>query len=86
MAPKLCRGLRSRRGLRRPSGVRSSILDGVKADRWRILVGADAHKIDEMVRQSPEWAYDIAFFDEFARAVRWTERLSLENPELRQPS
>src|SRR5262250_3228663 len=27
------------------------ILDGVKADRWRILVGADAHKIDEMVRQ-----------------------------------
>ena len=44
------------------------ILDGVKADRWRILVGADAHKVDEMVRQSPERAYDIAFFDEFARA------------------
>ena len=62
------------------------ILDGVKADRWRILVGADAHKIDEMVRQSPERAYDIAFFDEFARAAGWTERLSLENPELRQPS
>ena len=59
------------------------ILDGVKADRWRILVGADAHKIDEMVRQSPERAYDIAFFDEFARAAGWTERLSLENPELR---
>jgi hypothetical protein len=39
-----------------------------------------------MVRQSPECAYDIAFFDEFARAVGWTERLSLENPELRQPS
>ena len=37
------------------------ILDGVKADRWRILVGADAHKIDEMVRQSPDHAYDIAF-------------------------
>ena len=54
------------------------ILDGVKADRWRILVGADAHKIDEMVCQSPERAYDIAFFDEFARAAGWTERLSLE--------
>jgi NAD(P)-dependent dehydrogenase (short-subunit alcohol dehydrogenase family) len=40
------------------------ILDGVKADRWRILVGADAHKIDVMVRQSPERAYDITFFDE----------------------
>src|ERR1700757_2463446 len=62
------------------------ILDGVKADRWRILVGTDAHKIDEMVRQSPERAYDIGFFDEFARAAGWTERLSLENPELRQPS
>jgi NAD(P)-dependent dehydrogenase (short-subunit alcohol dehydrogenase family) len=62
------------------------ILDGVKGDRWRILVGADAHKIDEMVRQSPEHAYDIAFFDEFARTAGWTDRLSLENPELRQPS
>ena len=34
------------------------ILDGVKADRWRILVGKDAHRIDELVRQSPERAYD----------------------------
>jgi hypothetical protein len=62
------------------------ILDGVRANRWRILVGPDAHKIDEMVRQSPERAYDIAFFDEFARAAGWTDRLSLENPELRPPS
>ena len=37
-------------------------------------------------RQSPECAYDIVFFDEFARAAGWTERLSLENPELRRPS
>jgi NAD(P)-dependent dehydrogenase (short-subunit alcohol dehydrogenase family) len=59
------------------------ILDGVKADRWRILVGADAHKVDEMVRRSPECAYDLEFFDEFARAAGWTDRLSLENPELR---
>ena len=62
------------------------ILDGVKADRWRILVGADAHKVDEMVRQSPERAYDIAFFDEFARAAGWTERLSLENSQSHPPS
>ena len=33
-----------------------------------------------MVRQSPERAYDIGFFDEFARAAGWPERLSLENP------
>ena len=58
----------------------------VKADRWRILVGADAHNVDDMVRQSPEPAYDLGFFDEFARAAGWTERASLENPELRQPS
>jgi hypothetical protein len=59
------------------------ILDGVKANRWRILVGVDAQKIDEMVRQSPVRAYDIAFFDEFARAAGWTERLSLESADLR---
>jgi hypothetical protein len=62
------------------------ILDGVKANRWRILVGADANKIDEMVRQPPDRAYDIAFFDEFARAAGWTQRLLLENPDLRAPS
>ena len=28
------------------------ILDGVKAERWRILVGDDAHKLDERVRQN----------------------------------
>ena len=34
------------------------ILDGVKAGRWRILVGDDAHKLDEAVRKDPEHAYD----------------------------
>src|SRR4051812_49931621 len=33
------------------------ILDGVKAERWRILVGDDAHTLDERVRQTPEQAY-----------------------------
>jgi NAD(P)-dependent dehydrogenase (short-subunit alcohol dehydrogenase family) len=47
------------------------ILDGVKADRWRILVGEDAHKIDERVRRSPERAYDTDFFEEFARDAGW---------------
>jgi NAD(P)-dependent dehydrogenase (short-subunit alcohol dehydrogenase family) len=47
------------------------ILDGVKADRWRILVGDDAHRIDELVRQSPERAYDVDFFDSFAAEVGW---------------
>jgi hypothetical protein len=47
------------------------ILDGVKADRWRILVGDDAHRIDELVRQSPERAYDVDFFEGFAAEVGW---------------
>jgi NAD(P)-dependent dehydrogenase (short-subunit alcohol dehydrogenase family) len=47
------------------------ILDGVKADRWRILVGDDAHRIDELVRQKPEQAYDIDFFESFAAEVGW---------------
>jgi NAD(P)-dependent dehydrogenase (short-subunit alcohol dehydrogenase family) len=47
------------------------ILDGVKADRWRILVGDDARRIDQLVRQSPERAYDIDFFESFADEVGW---------------
>ena len=47
------------------------ILDGVKADRWRILVGPDAQIIDEMVRASPEQAYDTDFFEEFAKKAGW---------------
>ena len=47
------------------------ILDGVKADRWRILVGADAEKIDRLVRTAPERAYDIDFFHDLARDVGW---------------
>ena len=47
------------------------ILDGVKADRWRILVGADARAIDERVREAPERAYDVDFFEDFAKEVGW---------------
>src|SRR3954453_23672255 len=47
------------------------ILDGVKAERWRILVGPDAERLDQLVRQSPEQAYDIDFFEGFAREVGW---------------
>ena len=47
------------------------ILNGVKADQWRILVGPDAHKIDELVRRSPERAYDVDFFEQLAREAGW---------------
>jgi len=50
------------------------ILDGVKAGRWRILVGEDARRIDDLVRRSLERAYDIDFFESFATEVGWRVR------------
>ena len=47
------------------------ILDGVRAERWRILVGKDAHRLDELVRQTPERAYDLDFFEAFAAEAGW---------------
>ena len=37
------------------------ILDGVRAERWRILVGDDAVSLDELVREYPHDAYSDAF-------------------------
>jgi short-subunit dehydrogenase len=37
------------------------ILDGVHNDRWRILVGDDAHAADKMVREAPEQVYEADF-------------------------
>jgi hypothetical protein len=36
-----------------------------------ILVGPDAERLDEMVRQSPERAFDVDFFEAFAREAGW---------------
>ena len=47
------------------------ILDGVKAERWRILVGEDAKRLDERVRATPEQAYDRAFYESFAQEIGW---------------
>jgi NAD(P)-dependent dehydrogenase (short-subunit alcohol dehydrogenase family) len=47
------------------------ILDGVKAERWRILVGDDAHRLDELVRQAPERAYDAEFYQSLVEEVGW---------------
>jgi NAD(P)-dependent dehydrogenase (short-subunit alcohol dehydrogenase family) len=47
------------------------ILDGVKAESWRILVGNDAQRLDERVRQTPERAYDSEFYQSFAKEVGW---------------
>lgn len=38
------------------------ILDNVRENKWRILVGDDALLLDERVRATPEIAYEEAFF------------------------
>lgn len=40
------------------AGAASAILEGVRAGKWRILVGDDARRLDEQVRSDPEGAYD----------------------------
>lgn len=43
------------------------ILDGVRAGDWRILVGDDAHRLDEAVRADPLNAYEPEFFERLLR-------------------
>src|ERR1022692_1763601 len=47
------------------------ILDGVKTDTWRILVGDDAHVMDDMVRADPVHAYEPRFFERLATGTGW---------------
>ena len=48
------------------------ILDGVREELWRILVGKDADALDRMVRESPEEAYGEAFFQKLQAAAGFT--------------
>jgi short-subunit dehydrogenase len=45
------------------------MLDGVRANRWRILVGEDAELVDRQVRATPEEAYTTEFFDRYGTAI-----------------
>jgi NAD(P)-dependent dehydrogenase (short-subunit alcohol dehydrogenase family) len=45
----------------------TQILDGVREERWRILVGEDAVALDRLVRESPEAAYEPAFSERLRR-------------------
>jgi NAD(P)-dependent dehydrogenase (short-subunit alcohol dehydrogenase family) len=47
------------------------ILDGVKADRWRILVGKDAEFLDKQVRAAPETAYTPEFYKALTEGTEW---------------
>ena len=47
------------------------ILNGVRTQTWRILVGDDAEELDRRVRANPVAAYDAAFFQDYAKQVGW---------------
>lgn len=47
------------------------ILDGVREERWRILVGDDAHAIDRLVRGAPEDAYEEGFMEQLRADAGW---------------
>lgn len=47
------------------------ILDGVRASRWRILIGHDAEVLDELVRADPEGAYEPPFYAELVAKTGW---------------
>ena len=49
----------------------SIILDGVRNERWRILVGDDAHLLDRMVREAPEEAYSETFMERLRASTVW---------------
>lgn len=48
------------------------ILEGVRAGRWRILVGDDARVMDEMVRAEPEQAYEVDFMERLVQRTNWS--------------
>ena len=48
------------------------ILDGVREERWRILVGKDAHVLDRMVREAPEDAYGEPFMQRLQAEAGFT--------------
>jgi NAD(P)-dependent dehydrogenase (short-subunit alcohol dehydrogenase family) len=47
------------------------ILDGVRSERWRILVGKDAEVLDRLVREAPEEAYEPAFMEKLRAQANW---------------
>ena len=47
------------------------ILDGVKAGKWRILVGKDAEYLDAKVRANPEGAYTHEFYQDLVKQTEW---------------
>ena len=47
------------------------MLDGVKQEKWRILVGKDAEYLDSHVRAAPESAYTSEFYQDLLKNSGW---------------
>jgi NAD(P)-dependent dehydrogenase (short-subunit alcohol dehydrogenase family) len=47
------------------------ILDGVRQEKWRILIGDDAKVLDRLVREDPESAYTTEFMERLLAATNW---------------
>jgi NAD(P)-dependent dehydrogenase (short-subunit alcohol dehydrogenase family) len=47
------------------------MIDAVKSETWRVLVGEDAQRMDEMVRADPSHAYEPGFFERMAGDTGW---------------
>ncbi len=47
------------------------ILDAVRAEKWRVLVGEDASILDRLVRENPEIAYTEAFLEKVREETPW---------------
>lgn len=55
------------------SAAATVILDGVRQNEWRILVGDDAHALDEAVRKDPHAAYAGLALNTITGAIAPTE-------------
>ena len=56
-----------------PAQAATIILDGVRNDQWRILVGEDAKIINRVARTYPEKVYDPGFMAQHLQAGRPSE-------------
>ena len=47
------------------------MIQGVRDERWRVLLGEDAHVLDKLVRDAPEEAYEDSFFVRLREEANW---------------
>jgi len=67
-----------------PSEAATIILDGVRNEQWRILVGEDAHVLDRLVREQPETAYEPSFLSKLLEEGSFGG-LAADSPQTESP-